>query len=127
MNPLTREWVEKAEGDFTIAGRELRARKAPIYDAVCFHAQQCAEKYIKAILQEHDQRIPKTHHFAELLPLILKLDPAFELLRANLDILEDYGVDFRYPGASATKEDAKSAYRAAHDVRLFSRQRLGLP
>jgi len=44
MNPLTREWVEKAEGDFTIAERELRARKTPIYDAVCFHAQQCAEK-----------------------------------------------------------------------------------
>jgi len=64
MNPLTREWVEKAEGDFTIAGRELRAGKAPIYDAVCFHAQQCAEKYIKAILQEHDQRILKTHHFS---------------------------------------------------------------
>ncbi len=127
MNPLTREWVEKAEGDFIIAGRELRARKAPIYDAVCFHAQQCAEKYLKAILQEHGQRIPKTHHFAELLPLALKSDPSFELLRADLDMLEDYGVDFRYPGASAVKEDAKSAYRAAQAVRLFVRQRLGLP
>jgi HEPN domain-containing protein len=126
MNPLTREWIEKAEGDFTIAERELRARKAPVYDAVCFHAQQCAEKYIKAVLQEHTQRIPKTHHFAELLPLVLKIDPTFELLRADLDMLEDYGVDFRYPGASATKEDAKSAHRAARAVRLFARQKLGL-
>ena len=52
MNPLTREWIEKAEGDFATAGRELRARKNPNYEAACFHAQQCAEKYLKAILQE---------------------------------------------------------------------------
>ena len=37
MNPLTLEWVEKAEGDFITAGREYRARKTPNYDAVCFH------------------------------------------------------------------------------------------
>jgi HEPN domain-containing protein len=43
MNPLTLEWIEKAEGDFATAQREQRARKMPNYDAVCFHAQQCAE------------------------------------------------------------------------------------
>jgi HEPN domain-containing protein len=53
MNPLTVEWVDKAEGDMAIAKRELRARKQPNYDAVCFHAQQCVEKYLKALLQEH--------------------------------------------------------------------------
>jgi len=75
MNPLTLEWVEKAEGDLHVAGRELRTRKMPNYDAVCFHAQQCAEKYLKAILQEYDQRIPKIHHLAELLTLVTKVDP----------------------------------------------------
>ena len=45
MNPLTLEWVEKAEGDWLTAQREYRARKAPNYDAACFHAQQVAEKY----------------------------------------------------------------------------------
>jgi HEPN domain-containing protein len=40
MNPLTLEWIEKAEGDFATAQRELRAHKLPNYDAVCFHAQQ---------------------------------------------------------------------------------------
>ena len=45
MNSQVTEWVLKAEGDFLTAGRELRARKSPNYDAVCFHAQQCAEKY----------------------------------------------------------------------------------
>ena len=54
MKPLTAEWVEKADADFATASREMRVRKAPNFDAVCFHAQQCAEKYLKAILQEVD-------------------------------------------------------------------------
>lgn len=54
MKPLTREWVAKAEGDFATARRELRSRAQPNFDAACFHAQQCAEKYVKAVLQERD-------------------------------------------------------------------------
>lgn len=52
MKPIATEWVSKAEGDFAILERECRARKNPSYDGVCFHAQQCAEKYLKARLCE---------------------------------------------------------------------------
>src|SRR5205807_1800981 len=52
MNPITREWVDKAEGDFASAQRELRARKSPNFDAACFHCHQCIEKYLKARLHE---------------------------------------------------------------------------
>lgn len=52
MNVLTLEWIAKAEGDYASAGREYRARRNPNYDAACFHAQQVAEKYLKAWLQE---------------------------------------------------------------------------
>ena len=48
MKPITGEWVDKAEGDFVTAQRELNALDHPNYDAVCFHSQQCAEKYLKA-------------------------------------------------------------------------------
>ena len=53
MNEVTREWVDKAESDFDTADLTLHGREAPIIDAVCFHSQQCAEKYLKAFLQEH--------------------------------------------------------------------------
>ena len=53
MNGIVAEWIEKAEGDYRTAEREMRVRKAPNYDAVCFHAQQCAEKYLKAFLAHH--------------------------------------------------------------------------
>jgi HEPN domain-containing protein len=50
MNPLTAEWIAKASADLATAGREMRARKDTNYDAVCFHAQQCVEKLLKAAL-----------------------------------------------------------------------------
>jgi HEPN domain-containing protein len=126
MNPIVTEWVVKAEGDFLTAGRELRARKSPNYDAVCFHAQQCAEKYLKAVLQENNKRIPKIHFLLELLAMILEFDGSYEFLKADLEVLEDYSVRFRYPGEFAEKEEAQSAYAAAGAVRTFVRQKLGL-
>lgn len=47
MQAATSEWLEKAEGDYITSQREYRARKNPNFDAACFHAQQCAEKYLK--------------------------------------------------------------------------------
>jgi len=125
-NPLVAEWVSKAEGDFVTAGRELRARKSPNYDAVCFHAQQCAEKYLKATLQGNDKHIPKIHFLLELLTIILKFDTSYEFLKADLEVLEDYSVRFRYPGQFADKDEAQSAYAGAGTVRKFVRQKLGL-
>ena len=49
MNEIVAEWVDRAEGDFRTAEREVRVRNAPSYDSVCFHAQQCAEKYLKML------------------------------------------------------------------------------
>ena len=69
MKPLTVEWIEKAEGDRKPALRELRARKRPNYDAACFHAQQLAEKYIKAFLQENAFAIPYSHNLIDLMML----------------------------------------------------------
>lgn len=125
MNPLTGEWVDKAEGDFLTAGRELRARNSPNYDAVCFHSQQTAEKYLKAFLQETSQPIPRTHVLADLLALCMQIDAGFQLIRAELNILESYAVQFRYPGTSAEKAEAKSAYHTAKIVLDFIRPRLG--
>ncbi|MFQ5859583.1 MAG: HEPN domain-containing protein, partial [Anaerolineae bacterium] len=81
MNPLTAEWVDKAEGDYATTGRELRARRRPNYDAACFHAQQTAEKYLKAFLQEHGVAFPKTHNLIELLELCRPVDATFDLQR----------------------------------------------
>ena len=117
MKPLTEEWRAKAEGDFVTAQRELRARKAPNYDAACFHAQQCIEKYLKAILQEHEIAIGKTHNLVAILEKIIPIYPGLEHLRAPLQDLSAYAIDFRYPGESADREIATRAVSLCRAVR----------
>ena len=126
MNGVVSEWIEKAEGDFRTAEREMRARKAPNYDAVCFHAQQCAEKYLKAFLVY--RRIPfrPIHDLEMLLELIVAASRDFEGLRDALLLLNDYAVDVRYPGEFATREEARAAVKAMRTVRTFLRRKLGL-
>jgi HEPN domain-containing protein len=126
MNPLTLEWVDKAEGDLLTARREYRVRKSPNYDAVCFHTQQAAEKYMKAFLQENGMSIPRIHSLADLLALISKTDPVFMQIQADTNILEGHAVQFRYPGLSANKMDAKEALSAAQLICSFIRNKLGL-
>jgi HEPN domain-containing protein len=127
MQPLTVEWIEKAEGDYNTALREMRARKAPNYDSACFHAQQCAEKYLKARLQEEGIPFPMTHNLVTLLSLLLPLEPTWTVLTPDLQTLTLYAVSTRYPGSSAARSDARNAVNLCRDVRSRVRQSLGLP
>ena len=52
MLPMTREWVAKAESDYDGACEALRSRKKSRRDRICFFAQQCVEKHLKARLTE---------------------------------------------------------------------------
>ena len=65
MKELTVEWMDKATDDLLVAKRELE--EPPVYDAVCFHSQQCVEKCLKAVLQENDIYFEKTHDLDVLL------------------------------------------------------------
>jgi HEPN domain-containing protein len=125
MKPLTAEWVSKAEGDYICVQREWRARKHPNHDALCFHAQQCVEKYLKACLQESAPPVNRTHNLIILLEQLLPINPMFETLREALLQLNIYSVAFRYPGESALREDARSARSLCETVRKTLRQHLG--
>ncbi len=124
MNPLTREWIDKAEGDFASAQRELRARKSPNYDAACFHAQQCIEKYLKARLQEAGIAFGKTHDLVTLLDMVIPAEPLWDPMRPQLRILSAFAVEFRYPGQSADKDIARQALRICRDLRNIIRMGL---
>ncbi|PWU12481.1 MAG: DNA-binding protein [Verrucomicrobia bacterium] len=128
MSPVTQEWVvDKAEEDFHVAQREYRARKHPSYNAACFHAQQCAEKYLKARLQEAGIPFSKTHSLPLLLNLALGAEPLWAAMAPQLNRLNTYAVAVRYPGTSATKSDAKQAVADCRLARKEVRTSLGLP
>jgi len=122
MKPLTREWIEKAEGDWSTARRELRVRKSPNFDAVCFHAQQCAEKYLKALLQERAAAIPRTHNLEALAKPLLTTSPALAALAASLRTLGAYAVETRYPGRSSDRAMAREAFGHCEVIRTGVRK-----
>lgn len=126
MNAITREWVDKAEGDFATASRELRARNSPNLDAACFHAQQCAEKYLKARLHDANIPFPKTHDLSVLLQLAIAKEPGWARFDAALRALSPFAVLYRYPGVRANRTHARDALRACRAFRATARLSLGL-
>lgn len=126
MNPLTLEWIDKAEGDMITAQREYRARNRPNYDAACFHAQQTAEKYLKAWLQESGKDFPRIHNLVELASLCIEIDATFSILEPELRGLDGYAVRTRYPGQKASKSETLEAIKTSRNVRKFIRKKLGL-
>ncbi len=112
MSDLVIEWIKKAEGDYHTALREYRARKFPNYDAAGFHAQQCIEKYLKAVLQKHSIPIQKMHDLLALMEICLPFIPELALHKDLLAYLNQFAVQFRYPGEMASREEAKHAVAA---------------
>ena len=116
MKSLTAEWVAKGEEDYSVASGLLRRRKVPA-DSICFHSQQAAEKFFKAVLQERGIRFGKTHDLEGLPRLCIPAFPQLTLLDGDAQLLNDYAVRYRYPGIDATKKQAKLAVKAAGRVR----------
>lgn len=106
--------------------RMAARRRTPAHDPVCFHCQQCAEKYLKALLQEASRPIPYTHNLSDLRELVLPWHSEARLLRRGLDMLTRYAVAPRYSQFNASKRQAAAALRWAVRVRAVCRPLLGL-
>src|SRR3979411_2073702 len=125
MKPATREWMGKAEDDY-LAAVELHGSQKRLRDQVCFHCQQSAEKCLKALMEELNLPIPKTHDLDLLLNQLEPSHPALRSHRRGLLFLADFAVDARYPGSRSTKRQAASALRWADRVRDTCRTLLGI-
>ncbi|MFB6356619.1 MAG: HEPN domain-containing protein [bacterium] len=125
MNEITKEWIDKAEGDYKVAVRELKDDD-PVYDAILYHLQQCVEKYLKALFQEHQIELEKVH---DLTYLAEKVKPHVNLTNHydELTELSEWAVKARYPGAKSTHKEAQTSLRTCEKVRSIIRTSLGLP
>jgi HEPN domain-containing protein len=122
-DPLS--WVERAEEDFAMARLALR-RKTPFTYSACFHAQQSAEKYLKALLVAGDHDFPKVH---DLLVISDECARSGILVAVSDDLLSTlsyYAVRVRYPGEDPTPDEARQAVEIAKSVRKFARRWMGL-
>ncbi|MBV6451940.1 MAG: hypothetical protein MHPDNHAH_02688 [Anaerolineales bacterium] len=120
-----KSWIANAEEDFA-AAKALFQLKKPLLSGTCFHAQQSAEKYFKALLIFKDKDFPKTHDLPSLETMCKKAGIITGLDLQQLIDLTEYAVRRRYPGDQPTREEAKAAIQIAKTVRKFARSFLGL-
>ena len=120
------EWGKKAEDNYISALTLARRRRNPVPDVVCNQCQQCAEKYLKALLVRHQTSFPKIHDLVQLEELVAQVQPEVRLVHSSLAALSPYGGVIRYPGLDATLADAREAVKAVKQVRKFARSRLGI-
>jgi len=121
---FVQQWLSKAQKDLQAAS-VLLAADLDDYENVGFHAQQAAEKFIKAFLVRHQIEFPKTHDIAVLRELLAQVDQRTAERLAPAEALSPFGVTFRYPGALplVPRDEGERALRLAqkvHDVVMQS-------
>ena len=125
MLPTTREWVQKAEGDYDVVLLLLRSRKRTRYDPICFHCQQCVERYLKARLTESSIAFAKTHDLAALLKLVLAVEPMWGVLLSKMKGLSGWAVLPRYPGTTRRRPMRKKPWPSAGSFENWPENRWG--
>jgi len=93
---LVGDWTAKADLDFDTVVRLVAEER--FRDIVAFHAQQSAEKYLKALLTRHQVEFPKTHVIRRLLILLHSVDPVLAQDLDEANWLSPFGAEIRYPG-----------------------------
>jgi HEPN domain-containing protein len=122
---LIRDWIRKADNDLKNAVHTLTLGQECPTDTVCFHAQQCTEKYIKALLVFRATPFAKTHDIRKLLALIpARIRPKIE--SRTKDRLTEYATVMRYPGGGPeiSLTEARKAVALARGARRDIRRLL---
>jgi HEPN domain-containing protein len=122
LTHVVRQWVQKAENDLKTAAHTLKLGPAGPMDTVCFHAQQCVEKYLKALLVLHGIEFERVHQISALISrLPARLRP--DLTPEEQERLTDYAVSTRYPGdyERIPLAEARQAVQIARRVRKHIR------
>ncbi len=120
-------WLIKAGHDLETARRALK-EEPYITDTACFHAQQCAEKSLKAFFAFSGEHIEKTHDLTKLLNRCVKGDSSFEAWKSVLYPLTDYAVTERYPDdwREIPLAEAKEAVEKAEKFMAFVKNKIKL-
>jgi HEPN domain-containing protein len=125
---VVRQWIEKAEQDLLVTDHLLAEGNVRLAEAICFHAQQCVEKYVKSVLALNDIDPPKTHDI-EAIVAQMPNPGAVSLSAAERRRLTKYATVTRYPRDldPITLEEAQAAVEIARRVRASLRGLLPTP
>jgi HEPN domain-containing protein len=115
------DWLRLADSDLALA--EAANVKGVLRESLCFHAQQAAEKGLKALLVHHGVTFPYTHDLAQLLTVCAELGIDVPPDLEDVATLTEYAVSARYPGTSepVDESDYVRAVDLARQVLIWAR------
>lgn len=122
---VIKRWLVKANHDLVTAKVMLK-HDPSVTDTICFHAQQCVEKALKAFLVFSDIHVEKTHYLPRLVEICAAKDNSFHDLNQSARELTDYAVEVRYidDWREISPEEAEEAVKKAEMVMAFVRKRI---
>jgi len=94
---LIEQWMSKGDYDLSVAALIMESMPDAT-EAIGFHLQQAAEKYLKAFLTLMDQQPPHTHDLQALRSLVALIDADLAEQVQPLGALNPFAVIYRYPG-----------------------------
>jgi len=129
MSNRYKQFIIFAEEDLRSAGILL---KEEIFNQVCFHSQQAAEKSLKSFIKFRRRLVPKIHNLSELLKICQEYEPSFRNMEDGCRYLDRFYIPTRYPEAFVgtlpeglpTKTEAKTALEYAEDICNFIKKHL---
>lgn len=118
------EWFKKAQEDELSTKIIITEGGAPT--TACFLSQQIAEKYLKGLLVFYKKNFPKIHDLLELETLLLKIVPEIKEIHPDLEFLNRYYIETRYPGEypQFTFKEAREAYEKALKIKKFVTEKI---
>lgn len=116
--PKPEDWLRFALDDLKMAQAALRP-DLMIVSASFYHAQQCAEKALKAYLHYHKQPIARTHDLVRLLKLCMHFDADAEVLLSQAITLNPYATATRYPDDYYIFPDVDVAHSVVRDAQTI--------
>ena len=114
------EWLVFADEDYATA-KDLLKNDNVYARSICFHCQQAAEKYLKALIIKNDLPIIKTHNLAVLVGQIKEVDKSVVEIETLAVALSEYAVTVRYPDdfEKISDDEAISAFEKATEIKKF--------
>jgi len=112
------QWVRSGHSDLA-AAQHLLSGGPELLPGAVFHAQQAAEKFLKAVLVWHQVEFPKTHDIGRLTDLLKTVDADLANVVREASALTPYAMEARYPSdlPQPTLAQAQEAVAIAARVR----------
>jgi HEPN domain-containing protein len=119
----TAEWVRRAQQDVELQNRALQ--EPPMWEGASFHAQQSAEKLMKAYLIHNGWHLKRTHDLTDLLADCVDYDSSLSALTADCTLLTPFAMAGRYAGHRIlNRSEYEAAIAAAERIRAEILKRL---